>query len=266
MNQDPPRPLPRLERSSRYVTGLQILVTCGLALHPLLTVLASNIGVVPVGDLIIVRAALTALVLALALIGVLRLTLRQWEAATVGLGALFLSLELYGWVTEQLVGWHGSGREDWRLAVVHGFASVLSATAIVYVWKTRRVEPSVFIVTAGVLITLSAIDVVREARTHAHGWRAAAAAFQDLNATVRHTHAAPRRDIYYIVLDGLGRPDVLHDVYGLDLEPLVATLRGHGFYVADRARSNYGQTFLSLASTLNMADLDSLATALGSDS
>lgn len=257
---------PRCQRSSRYTTGLLILAACGLALHPLLTVLATNVGVVPVGGPTIVRAALAALVLAVALVCVLRLTLRQWMTATVGLGALVLSLELYGWVTEHLVGLHGSGREDWRLAVVHGFASVLGATAVVHVWRTRSIEPSVFTVTAGLLLTLSVLDVVREARTHADRWRSAAAAFQDLNGTVRHTHAAPRRDIYYIVLDGLGRPDVLRDAYGLDLEPLVATLRGHGFYMADRARSNYGQTFLSLASTLNMAELDTLATALGSDS
>jgi hypothetical protein len=65
-------------------------------------------------------------------------------------------------------------------------------------------------------------------------------------------------DIYYIILDGYGRSDVLRDLYGLDEGPFLRALQEDGFYVADKSRSNYGQTSLSFASALNMSYLAGL--------
>ena len=59
-------------------------------------------------------------------------------------------------------------------------------------------------------------------------------------------------DIYYIVLDGYGRRDILSRYYGYDNSPFLEQLRGLGFYVADRSTANYNQTVLSLAASLNM--------------
>jgi hypothetical protein len=68
-----------------------------------------------------------------------------------------------------------------------------------------------------------------------------------------------RPDIWYIVLDGFGREDVLADLYGIHRKDgLAAGLRERGFYVAEDAHSNYAQTALSFASALNMAPLEDL--------
>jgi hypothetical protein len=65
-------------------------------------------------------------------------------------------------------------------------------------------------------------------------------------------HDAGRHpDIYYIILDGFARGDVLKQTFGYDLEPFLQRLERRGFYVARESRSNYGQTPLSLASSLN---------------
>lgn len=66
--------------------------------------------------------------------------------------------------------------------------------------------------------------------------------------------AAPT--IVHLVLDGYARDDVLRGLYGFDNAPFLAWLEGRGFRVARRARANYCQTALSLASTLNMRYLD----------
>ena len=58
-------------------------------------------------------------------------------------------------------------------------------------------------------------------------------------------------DIYYIILDGYGRQDVLEEVYGYNNEAFLSYLRSRGFFVADDAHSNYVQTPLSLSSSLN---------------
>ena len=71
--------------------------------------------------------------------------------------------------------------------------------------------------------------------------------------------AGPRPDIYFIVLDGYGRSDVLKDLYGFDNAPFLGRLERKGFFVARRSTSNYCQTALSVAATLNLRYHDALA-------
>ena len=66
-------------------------------------------------------------------------------------------------------------------------------------------------------------------------------------------------DIYYIILDGYGRSDVLKNEYGYDNSDFLNSLKSLGFFVADCAHSNYAQTQLSLASSLNFNYIDALS-------
>lgn len=70
-------------------------------------------------------------------------------------------------------------------------------------------------------------------------------------------------DIYYIILDGYARSDVLEEVYQLDNSDFTAYLVEKGFFVADKSCSNYAQTALSLASSLNLMYLDNLEGWIG---
>ena len=72
-------------------------------------------------------------------------------------------------------------------------------------------------------------------------------------------------NIYYIILDGYGRADLLKEMYDYDNGPFLSALRQRGFYIARKARSNYWMTALSVPSTLNMDYLDDLAEQLGPD-
>jgi len=65
-------------------------------------------------------------------------------------------------------------------------------------------------------------------------------------------------DIYYIILDGYARQDVLAEMYGYDNGPFVEDLKRLGFIVLPRARTNYSFTTQSLASSLNMRYIDEL--------
>ena len=69
-------------------------------------------------------------------------------------------------------------------------------------------------------------------------------------------------DIYFIVLDGYARADVLAKYYGFDNGPFLEGLRQRGFQVSDASRSNYNWTFLSLGSSLN---LDYIQALVGDD-
>jgi hypothetical protein len=70
-------------------------------------------------------------------------------------------------------------------------------------------------------------------------------------------------DIYYIILDGYGRADALQTIHGYDNSDFILELENLGFYVAPESQANYGRTFLSLASSLNMDYLDELAGEMG---
>jgi hypothetical protein len=59
-------------------------------------------------------------------------------------------------------------------------------------------------------------------------------------------------DIYYIILDGYARQDILQELYNYDNSDFIKSLTDRGFYVASKSQSNYIQTVLSLASSLNM--------------
>jgi hypothetical protein len=70
-------------------------------------------------------------------------------------------------------------------------------------------------------------------------------------AVLPKTEARP--DIYYIILDGFARADVLKQLFDTDLEPFLGRLESRGFVIAREARTNYCQTPLSLSSSLNGA-------------
>lgn len=82
----------------------------------------------------------------------------------------------------------------------------------------------------------------------------------EINPGLGTSRATP--DIYYVLLDGFGRFDVLRGMYGVDTSDFEERLKSLGFYIADYSQSNYIQTLLSLSSTLNMGYLDELARTL----
>jgi hypothetical protein len=87
-------------------------------------------------------------------------------------------------------------------------------------------------------------------------------------APITSTHSGETRklpNIYYIILDGYARADVLEEIYHLDNDDLIQYLTGKGFHVAHNAKSNYCLTMSSLASSLNFTYLDDLAAQVGED-
>jgi len=76
---------------------------------------------------------------------------------------------------------------------------------------------------------------------------------QSVSSPLRRPH------IFYIILDAYGRSDVLQELYQFDNGSFLDHLRQKGFYIASDSHSNYSQTYLSLASSLNLTYLDDVA-------
>ena len=80
---------------------------------------------------------------------------------------------------------------------------------------------------------------------------------------VNDTKSLP--NIFYIILDGYARADVLKEMYHYDNSEFLDYLNQKGFYVAENSHSNYCQTTLSLTSSLNLKYLDDITNQLGVD-
>ena len=65
-------------------------------------------------------------------------------------------------------------------------------------------------------------------------------------------------DIYYIILDGYTRADVLEELFRYDNSEFIHALEARGFYVASQSRSNYRDTVYSISSSLNMSQVNTL--------
>jgi hypothetical protein len=63
-------------------------------------------------------------------------------------------------------------------------------------------------------------------------------------------------DIYWIILDGYGRADVLEEIYGVDTTGFLTSLQQKGFFIAEQSHSNYIQTVYSIPSAMNFTYLD----------
>lgn len=72
-------------------------------------------------------------------------------------------------------------------------------------------------------------------------------------------------DIYFFILDGYARQDVLKKHYSFDNTPFLKSLEDMNFYNAKNSLSNYYKTFLSLSSSLNMQPINNLTKIYGKE-
>ncbi len=141
----------------------------------------------------------------------------------------------------------------------HRYLLPLAATLLgLWTWwlARRRVSPQVTQLLALVIGLLAVVPIYQIIVHRGAELAEAAASLSREVATSRAGQGQMRPDIYYIVLDGYGRSDVLRDLYGFDDSRFIDFLRSQDFYVATESHTNYSATLASLASTLNMTYID----------
>jgi hypothetical protein len=191
-----------------------------------------------------------------------RALVRNWARAAVLTCGVLLLFFTYGHVYSLAKDWTVAGLLIGRHRVLLPLWGVLLAAWIALVTlKIRKPEDAtrVLLVAGAVLIVMPTYTILRQ-EFSAWNSRAAEARTTAANSSpTLHPSIQDLPDIYYIILDAYGRSDVLRQTYGLDNSDFIRFLESRGFYVASEARSNYPYTILSLASSLNMTLLDSLA-------
>lgn len=152
------------------------------------------------------------------------------------------------------------GLHAWNAAGEHAqaMAAVISvATLVVVAWRgTLAVATAFFDIFAVIVLAMSVIELSSASRD-VDPARPKPDYLSSLAIDPHVGDPAELPDIYLLVLDGHGREDVLTESYAV-APGFADRLEGRGFYVAREAHSNYAQTALSLASSLNMDLLPAL--------
>jgi hypothetical protein len=119
---------------------------------------------------------------------------------------------------------------------------------IFLVWKNETLARLLaqFLATAGVILLVMAL--YQSLRYDIGVYRAAASA--DPAAVLQSQNNQELPDLYWIILDGHARYDVLQSRFGYDNSDFIRQLSEMGFYVPDCSQSNYASTKLSLTSAL----------------
>ena len=221
-----------------------------IALIPTRAALIAYAGIVPLSGLVVLRAVFaTAAGVAIAF------ALFIWRGAPIRVVTIAIAAGtgLFGFypLARYLLPSEFPAVMARPFAICYFAACVFSTIAIA---RSRLSPQSPVFPGLNIFATVLALSIVHPVWV---GYRASVplAVSQELRALPKPEQAA-EPDVYHLILDGFGRPDVLRDRYGLDLSDIVESLTHRGFDIADHGTANYVQTSLSTASMLNIAYLD----------
>jgi hypothetical protein len=232
-------------------------------LYPILALLAFNVSEVEFSS------SFRPLIFSILLAGLLTLIFywffRDWKRAALLTTILLILFYSYGHVYIALKGVNIGGfylfRHRTLVPIWLGLAVFLSW------WVSRKSTNSISVTYALNIVGLFLLILpVFQLASFFLQNREAQAAEQGTSVLTLDVNGQPP-DIYYIILDGYGRADVLKKEYGYDNSDFLNALRDMGFYIAECSQSNYAQTQLSLSSSLNFNYIDALSDrfAPGSD-
>jgi hypothetical protein len=239
------------------------------AAYPPLYIALSNPG--QADNLLIATVVGVAVLGALALLLALRLIFRSWPLSGLGVAWIILLFFAYGPINEWWVDFATADIEQRgaRIAWFYGNPQtvqslvwlLLVVSGIVVVRRSVAQVPTRIIGGLNVMaVVLTALMLFRIILNAAGG--------DDTDVPAKSAAVAsavmgnPTPDIYFIVLDGYAREDILAKHYGFENATFIDGLRQRGFQVSDSSRSNFSWTFLSLGSSLN---LDYVQPLLGDD-
>ena len=230
-----------------------------LAIYPILALFADNISQTPPQELL--RPLLLALLITPLLLLISYRVTSNWHKAAL-LGSLMLALFFaYGHVYRSVaeVQWGHIYQHAHRYLVFLWITLLLLGFWGIQTQLTHPQPITQFLnVTIGIATLLAGVNIALFIFQTNKGATATPEA-----TTATAVAPAHQPDIYYIIVDGYGRHDILQELYNHDNNDFLTFLTDKGFYIADNSYSNYAQTGLSLASSLNYAYLDPLIKQVG---
>jgi hypothetical protein len=233
------------------------------AIYPILALLAFNSS--ELNFSVGLRALFLSILLAIVLFLIFLAIYRDSRKSALVSSVILVLIFSYGHIYSLLKGIQIAGINPFRHRTLLPLWLVLAALTVG--WVARRLKNLVTVTYTLNMIGLFLLILPVFQLTSFFVRSTISDASAEANPTTLNLKVGnPPPDIYYIILDGYGRSDVLKK-YGYDNSDFLNSLRDLGFYVADCAQSNYAQTKLSLTSSLNFNYVDALDKrfAAGSD-
>lgn len=226
------------------------------ASYPILTLLVSNLS--EVGLSAATRSLVVSLIAAIILVLIFQFILRDWKRAALISTIILILFYSYGHVYILLKGININGFYLFRHRTL---IPIWMGLGFFSIWQilSKSVDPlPVTYILNVVGLFLLIFPLFQLTSFFLRSRISYAEAEKNTKALDLNVGNEPP-DIYYIILDGYGRSDVLKNEYGYDNSDFLDALRDLGFYVADCSQSNYAQTQLSLSSSLNFNYIDALS-------
>ncbi len=220
-----------------------------LSVFPVASLLARNVSQIPTSEA--ARSAFACLAVAAVVLLVSRVALKDWHAAAALASLALLLFFSYGHIYNEIEGQVLAGLTVGRHRFLAGLWAGMLLAGAAWIWRSRGTlhrwtGPLNLIAAALLILPLATLLLAAAPDQRARRTSATAA------VTPQSTPGQDLPDIYFIVLDGYARQDILESVHGLDNLRFVEGLAARGFTVPERSRSNYPNTALSLATALNL--------------
>jgi hypothetical protein len=240
-----------------------LLIPFTFALIPVAGMVVATQSVTLPPGMSVVRMGLALALLVGAFQVVLRRFLSLMTAATA-LGLLFLTVGLYP-LANTFVARTLSLPEFGAAAGYLAVCVVAACIPLGLAEKTQRAIFEILQIIAAIFLVFFTALIVRAygfQQSYPAGTRDAVARLSSPLPVPQSVARKP--DVFHLVLDGLGRADVLEARYGMKPDTALDQFRKLGFRV-DRSigQANYVQTHLSIPSMLNVAHLDDLSRLQG---
>jgi len=235
------------------------------AIYPILYLYANNVDLLSFSETLMPLAVTLGLTIMLFL--GLKLLFKDGTRAGILTSAVLILFFSYGHIRKalelvDLAIWNQALDWHWYLLLLWGWLFLFAVWVVVKMGSHLRTITTYLNVVSALLMAVPVLTVGMYTVSHA---RLGLPPPTPENQTwFEATERQP--NIYYIILDAYGRADILREVYGYDNSAFIEHLTSKGFYVASRSRCNYPQSYLSLASSLNMEYLNYLSDELGVDS
>ena len=241
------------------------------AMFPLLSFYGANLAEIKAGNFNMNVFILFNLVVGIIAWGISFLATRNPQKASIITFALLVVFFMFGRVHSAI-----QGLAIKTPIIVVGPTKLLLGLSLVFaiaVWLwIRRLKPKTItkvnatLSLVGIVMIISALTTLITAPATGNPKTAKVLAQETVQSTAQKTKSKTQPDIYYILLDGYTRGDYLRQNFNFDNSAFLKSLNKRGFYVADKANSNYAHTHFSVPSTFNMKYLNYLADKVGEKS
>ena len=232
-----------------------------LVLHPILFALYPPLSLAALNrqlfePTVAIAPSLVILGFTMILWALSRLILHGWTRAGVVTTLVLAFFFSYGPVYEQFVDIFGHRVVLIEGKSVHLHAAILPSWCVLFglaAWGFFRKPTCLHQLNRFMNVATSALLVMPIGMIVSHQLRHPLPPLHDVRTKLGGlTTPVELPNIFYIILDGYGREDVLRDLYSFDNQPFLEALRERGFHIATQSHANYCQTLVSLSSTLNL--------------